>query len=171
MVEMPNIVGFTRESAEKELTDNHIKASFFLQENNGDYASNCVVYTDVEPGTFIDVNKTIVNVYIAKERVVYDPPAATSPGGITARPGTTLCSGACCLCGPVPGSTRIVTIPSFCRFRVKQNRRSQKKPMETSAKMIPTSDFALITELGGQKALQAAKRPETKRRQFLHMRR
>ena len=79
MVEMPNIVGFTRESAEKELTDNHIKASFFLQENNGDYASNCVVYTDVEPGTFIDVNKTIVNVYIAKERVVYDPPAATEP--------------------------------------------------------------------------------------------
>lgn len=77
MVEMPNIVGFTQESAEKELADNHIKASFLLMENNGDYASNCVVYTDVEPGTFIDVNKTIVSVYIAKERVVYDPPAPT----------------------------------------------------------------------------------------------
>lgn len=77
MVEMPNIVGFTRESAEKELDDNHIKASFFLMENNGDYASNCVIYTSVDAGEFIDVGKTTVNVYIAKERVVYNPPEST----------------------------------------------------------------------------------------------
>ena len=77
-VEMPNIIGFTRESAEKELAANNIKASFFMIENNGDYASDCVVSTDVEAGTFIDVNKVTVNVYIAKERVVINPPEATA---------------------------------------------------------------------------------------------
>ena len=76
-VEMPNIIGFTRESAEKELAANNIKASFFMIENNGDYASDCVVSTDVEAGTFIDVNKVTVNVYIAKERVVINPPEPT----------------------------------------------------------------------------------------------
>lgn len=82
-VEMPNIVGFTRESAEKELAANNIKASFFMIENNGDYASDCVVSTDVEAGEFIDVNEVTVNVYIAKERVVINPPDPTpapSPG-------------------------------------------------------------------------------------------
>ena len=76
-VEMPNIIGFTRESAEKELAASNIKASFFMIENNGDYASDCVVRTDVEAGTFIDVNEVTVNVYIAKERVVINPPEAT----------------------------------------------------------------------------------------------
>ena len=77
-VEMPNIIGFTRESAEKELAANNIKASFFMIENNGDWASDCVVRTDVEAGTFIDVNKVTVNVYIAKERVVINPPEPTA---------------------------------------------------------------------------------------------
>lgn len=76
-VEMPNIIGFTRESAEKELAANNIKASFFMIENNGDWASDCVVRTDVEAGTFIDVNEVTVNVYIAKERVVINPPEPT----------------------------------------------------------------------------------------------
>ena len=76
-VEMPNIIGFTRESAEKELAASNIKASFFMIENSGDYASDCVVRTDVEAGTFIDVNEVTVNVYIAKERVVINPPEAT----------------------------------------------------------------------------------------------
>ena len=76
-VEMPNIIGFTRESAEKELAANNIKASFFMIENNGDYASDCVVRTDVEAGEFIDVNEVTVNVYIAKERVVINPPEPT----------------------------------------------------------------------------------------------
>ena len=47
-------------------------------ENNGDWASDCVVRTDVEAGTFIDVNKVTVNVYIAKERVVINPPEPTA---------------------------------------------------------------------------------------------
>lgn len=85
-VEMPNIIGFTRESAEKELAANNIKASFFMIENNGDYASDCVVSTDVEAGTFIDVNKVTVNVYIAKERVVINPPEPTSEPTPTPEP-------------------------------------------------------------------------------------
>ena len=78
MVEMPNIFGWPKEAAEQELQANHIKASFYMTENNGDYASNSVVNTDVQAGEFIDVNKTIVSVYIAKERTFYVPEAETA---------------------------------------------------------------------------------------------
>lgn len=73
MVQMPNILGFPKESAEQELADRHIRASFHIIENDGSYASNSVVSTDVEEGKFIDVNDTVVNVYITKDRVIYDP--------------------------------------------------------------------------------------------------
>ncbi len=74
MVEMPDIYGWPKIDAEKELQAHNIRASFYMVENNGDYASNCVVSTSVEKGELIDVNKTTVNVYIAKEREMYTPP-------------------------------------------------------------------------------------------------
>ena len=77
MVEMPYIIGFTQEAAQETLTASNIKASFFMVENNGDYASNCVVRTDIEAGEFIDVAKVTVNVYIAKEREIAPPPTPT----------------------------------------------------------------------------------------------
>ncbi len=73
MVQMPNIIGFPKESAEKELADRHIRASFHVIENDGSYASNSVVNTDVEADKYIDVNETVVNVYVTKDRVIYDP--------------------------------------------------------------------------------------------------
>lgn len=89
MVEMPNIYGWPKMDAERELQAHNIRASFYMVENNGDYASDCVVRTSVEAGERIDVNETIVNVYIAKERVVYTPPAeeeTTEPTEPTAQP-------------------------------------------------------------------------------------
>lgn len=68
VVEMPYIIGFTRANAEEELNDRGIQFSLLTLENNGEYVSDCVAYTDVEPGTEIDINKVIVNVYIAGER-------------------------------------------------------------------------------------------------------
>ena len=51
-------------------------------DNNGEYASGCVAYTDIEEGTMIDVGKVTVNVYIAKERdipLVPDPTPEPTP--------------------------------------------------------------------------------------------
>ena len=77
LAQMPNIDGFTREAAEQELMAKNIKASFLMMENNGDYASNCVINTSVAAGTMIDVNKITVSVYIAKEREVSTPSTPT----------------------------------------------------------------------------------------------
>ena len=89
--------------AEKELAASNIKASFFMIENNGDYASDCVVRTDVEAGTFIDVNEVTVNVYIAKERVVINPPEATPAP--TPSPAPTPAPGTCVANSPAGGNS------------------------------------------------------------------
>lgn len=86
LVEMPQIEGFTRQAAEQELASKNIKASFLMMENNGDYASDCVVNTSVEAGTLIDVNKVTVNVYIAKERQVALVPTPTPSPSPTPEP-------------------------------------------------------------------------------------
>ena len=78
LTEMPNIIGFTRENAEQELNSRGIRFSLLMLTNNGEYAANCVVKTDVEPGTSIDVEKTIVNVYIAQEPAAPATPAPTA---------------------------------------------------------------------------------------------
>lgn len=67
LVEMPNIIGFTRENAEQELNSRGIRFSLLMLTNNGEYAANCVVRADVQAGEKIDVDNTIVNVYIAQE--------------------------------------------------------------------------------------------------------
>lgn len=77
LVEVPDIKGFTQEAAQQELLREHIKASFSMIDNNGEYASGCVVYTDPEAGTEIDAGTTTVNVYIAKERDIPQVPDPT----------------------------------------------------------------------------------------------
>ena len=77
LVEVPDIKGFTQEAAQQELLREHIKASFSMITNNGEYASGCVVYTDPEAGTEIDAGTTTVNVYIAKERDIPQVPDPT----------------------------------------------------------------------------------------------
>lgn len=65
-VEMPNVFGFTQESAIKELEARGLIASCFMTVNDGSYASGCVVSTSEEPGTSIEVG-TVITVYIAAD--------------------------------------------------------------------------------------------------------
>lgn len=68
LVKMPDIIGMSQESAQQVLDSLHIQATFPLIPNNGEYASGCVAYTDVEKGTIIDVGKVKVVVSIAEDR-------------------------------------------------------------------------------------------------------
>ena len=68
MVEMPYILGFTKENAEAELNSRGIAFSMLTLANDGSYVSGCVADVDVAAGTEIDVGKVIVNVYIADDR-------------------------------------------------------------------------------------------------------
>ena len=83
MAEMPNIVGFTQDSAVKELEARGLVASCFMVVNDGSYASGCVVRTSEEPGTKVEVG-TVITVYIAADpsvqsTVTPEEPAATEP--------------------------------------------------------------------------------------------
>ena len=83
MAEMPNIIGFTQDSAVKELEARGLVASCFMVVNDGSYASGCVVRTSEEPGTKVEVG-TVVTVYIAADpsvqiTVTPEEPAATEP--------------------------------------------------------------------------------------------
>ena len=83
MVEIPNIIGFTQDSAVKELEARGLVASCFMVVNDGSYASGCVVRTSEEPGTKVEVG-TVITVYIAADpsvqiTVTPEEPAATEP--------------------------------------------------------------------------------------------
>ena len=83
MAEMPNIIGFTQDSAVKELEARGLVASCFMVVNDGSYASGCVVRTSEEPGTKVEVG-TVITVYIAADpsvqiTVTTEEPAATEP--------------------------------------------------------------------------------------------
>ena len=83
MAEMPNIIGFTQDSAVKELEARGLVASCFMVMNDGSYASGCVVRTSEEPGTKVEVG-TVITVYIAADpsvqiTVTPEEPAATEP--------------------------------------------------------------------------------------------
>ena len=81
MAEMPNIIGFTQDSAVKELEARGLVASCFMVVNDGSYASGCVVRTSEGPGTKVEVG-TVITVYIAADpsvqiTVTPEEPAAT----------------------------------------------------------------------------------------------
>ena len=83
VAEMPNIIGFTQDSAVKELEARGLVASCFMVVNDGSYASGCVVRTSEEPGTKVEVG-TVITVYIAADpsvqiTVTPEEPAATEP--------------------------------------------------------------------------------------------
>ena len=83
MAEMPNIIGFTQDSAVKELEARGLVASCFMVVNDGSYASGCVVRTSEEPGTKVEVG-TVITVYIAADpsvqiTVTPEEPAANEP--------------------------------------------------------------------------------------------
>ena len=83
MAEMPNIIGFTQDSAVQELEARGLVASCFMVVNDGSYASGCVVRTSEEPGTKVEVG-TVITVYIAADpsvqsTVTPEEPAATEP--------------------------------------------------------------------------------------------
>ena len=93
MAEMPNIIGFTQDSAVKELEARGLVASCFMVVNDGSYASGCVVRTSEEPGTKVEVG-TVITVYIAADpsvqiTVTPEEPAATEPTTEPAPPETT----------------------------------------------------------------------------------
>ena len=82
MAEMPNIIGFTQDSAVKELEARGLVASCFMVVNDGSYASGCVVRTSEEPGTKVEVG-TVITVYIAADpsvEITTEPPAASDSG-------------------------------------------------------------------------------------------
>lgn len=103
MVKMPNIIGFPRESAEKELLDRGIKPSFTVAENDGNYASNSVVGASVQAGDMIDVTDpdNIVEVYVTKERVIYEPVVSAEPPAEVVEPTPAPTS------NPIPGATAL----------------------------------------------------------------
>lgn len=79
LVPMPNIIGFTRENAEAELNDLGIRFSLLMLPNGGEYASNCVVRTDIPAGDMIDTAVVTVSVYIASEREIAEPEPTPAP--------------------------------------------------------------------------------------------
>ena len=82
-VEMPNIIGFTQDSAVQELQARGLIASCFMVVNDGSYASGCVVSASESAGAQVEVG-TVITVYIAADPSVQitttpEGPAATEP--------------------------------------------------------------------------------------------
>lgn len=69
MVTVPQIFGFTQDSAASELEAVGLTASFVMKVNDGSYASGCVIKTDPELGAEVQTGTT-VTVYIAADRDV-----------------------------------------------------------------------------------------------------
>ena len=65
-VEMPNVIGSTRDDAAQKLTQVGLNASFWPIYNDGSYVPGCVAYCSEEVGTMLDVGTSVV-VYIAAE--------------------------------------------------------------------------------------------------------
>lgn len=61
-----NVIGFTRESAGKELESQGLKPHWLVKANDGSYVEGCVVTTDPEAGEAVAPGSE-VNVYIAAE--------------------------------------------------------------------------------------------------------
>lgn len=78
LTEMPNIIGFTKENASAELTAAGIRFSMVTLPNDGQYVSDCVVETSVEPNEEFDVSTEIVTVYIASDRAIAIPESSSA---------------------------------------------------------------------------------------------
>lgn len=89
LVPMPNIIGFTQAGAEEELRKAGLNGSFYMMNNDGSYASGCVVKCDAEPGDQLKAGSTVA-VYIAADRdVVVQATPEPSPTPDTPAPSAT----------------------------------------------------------------------------------
>ena len=72
MISMPKILGFSQDGAIRELEAVGLKPSVYLIQNDGTYASGCVVKCSAAPGEKVNVGSTVI-VYIAADRDVINP--------------------------------------------------------------------------------------------------
>ena len=79
MATMPNVIGWQQVDAVAELRKAGLAAAVYVMENDGSYASGCVVKCDVKPDQQV-LTGTTVTVYIAADRdVVITPPPTPEP--------------------------------------------------------------------------------------------
>ena len=71
-IAMPRILGFSQDGAIRELENIGLKPAVYLIQNDGTYASGCVVKCSAAPGEEVEVGSTII-VYIAADRDVINP--------------------------------------------------------------------------------------------------
>ena len=75
MMEMPDIIGQTQDSAVQELATKGLNATCFTVVNDGSEAAGCVVSASEDAGSMVEVGTTIV-LYIAGD-VPADAPGGT----------------------------------------------------------------------------------------------
>ena len=80
MMEMPDIIGQTQDSAVQELAAKGLNATCFTVVNDGSEAAGCVVSASEDAGTMVEVGTTVV-LYIAGD-------AASAPGSTETPPDT-----------------------------------------------------------------------------------
>ena len=90
-VEMPNVIGSTRDDAAQKLTQVGLNASFWPIYNDGSYVPGCVAYCSEEVGTMLDVGTSVV-VYIAAEVEATVPvtPEVNVTATVVSSPGVTV---------------------------------------------------------------------------------
>lgn len=71
-VTMPNVLGFSQDGAVRDIEAAGLKPSVYLMQNDGTYASGCVVKCSAAPGDELEVGSTVI-VYIAADRDVVNP--------------------------------------------------------------------------------------------------
>ena len=79
MMEMPDIIGQTQDSAVQELATKGLNATCFTVVNDGSEAAGCVVSCSVDAGTPVEVG-SVITVYIAADpsvEITAEPPAAS----------------------------------------------------------------------------------------------
>ena len=84
MMEMPDIIGQTQDSAVQELATKGLNATCFTVVNDGSEAAGCVVSASEDAGSMVEVGTTIV-LYIAGD-VPADAPAGSEAPSDTGTP-------------------------------------------------------------------------------------
>lgn len=84
MMEMPDVIGQTQDSAVQELATKGLNATCFMVVNDGSEAAGCVVSASEDAGSMVEVGTTIV-LYIAGD-VPADAPAEPEAPSDTGTP-------------------------------------------------------------------------------------
>ena len=78
MMEMPDIIGQTQDSAVQELAAKGLNATCFTVVNDGSEAAGCVVSASEDAGTMVEVGTTVV-LYIAGDVAASAPGSTETP--------------------------------------------------------------------------------------------